>query len=137
MWTDPREETAAAAVAQRESPVGDSLDAEVVASLLELGDVDFFTELVDDFVASTRIYLDDLRSAVAAGDAEAAYKAAHTMKSSAANMGATRFSELCRGFEAAGRAGDLDSLEGAADQLTREFDLVRSDLDAAAERTAD
>ena len=85
MWTDPRDETAAAATADRDAPVGDSIDPEVVTALLELRDAGFFAELVDDFVTSTVTYLSDLKTALATGDTEAAYTAAHTMKSSAAN----------------------------------------------------
>lgn len=132
----PRDETAAAAVAHRDTPVGDSLDPDLVAALLELGDAEFFAELVDDFVTSTRAYLGELDSALAAGDAEAAYKAAHTMKSSAANMGAVAFSELCRSIEAAGRAGDIGSLGGVVERLEREFERVRADLAAAAAEAA-
>lgn len=132
MWTDPRDETAAATLVQKGAPVGESLDPAVVAALLELGDVEFFAELVDDFVTSTRTYLGSLEAALDEGDAEAAYKAAHTMKSSAANMGASDLSELCRVVEAAGRAGDLGALAGVVDRLVREFERVQADLAAAA-----
>lgn len=134
MWIDPRQETAAAAAVteQPENPVSDCLDLDVVAGLLELGDPDFFAELVDDFVTSTGPYLERLASAVAAGDAESVYQTAHAMKSSAANMGATRFSELCRRAEAAGRSGDVGGLDSLVADLTLEYEDVREALAAAA-----
>lgn len=131
MWTDPRDETAATAVARTDAAVGDSLDAQVIASLLELGDAEFFAELVDDFVSSTRTYLDSLEVALDAEDDDAVFKTAHTMKSAAANMGATRFAEMCRTIETAGRARELGTLSGVMASLAAEFEHVRTDLVAA------
>lgn len=136
MWIDPRQETAAAAAAvagRQETSVSECLDHSVVAGLLELGDPDFFAELVDDFVTSTGPYLERLGAAVTSGDAEAVYQSAHTMKSSAANMGATGFSELCREAEAAGRSGDVGGLGGLVADLGAEYERVREALAAAAE----
>ncbi|MDF1555010.1 MAG: response regulator [Deferrisomatales bacterium] len=71
------------------------------------------------------IYLEDapvladiLRQAAAAQDGDALRKAAHSLKSSSANVGALGFSELCRKLEAVGRSGSLD----AAGELLAEFD---------------
>lgn len=133
MWIDPRQETAAAATNLREEAVTDCLDPTVVAGLLELGDPDFFAELVDDFITSTGPCLDRLRDAVAFGEAEVTYQCAHTMKSSAANMGATRFSELCRQVEATGRAGEVSGLDAVVADLTAEYDRVRDALTVAAD----
>jgi len=59
-----------------------------------------------------------LRRAVGAQDCEALCKAAHSLKSSSANVGALGFSELCRELEAAGCS---ESLNGAG-KLLAEFD---------------
>lgn len=134
MWTDPRDEVAAAAVAPRGTVLGESLDPDAIAALFELGDADFFADLVDDFVTSTRTYLGTLEGALTSGDAESVYKAAHTMKSSAASMGAMTFSAMCRDVEAAGRTGDLGRLVDAPARLRDEFDRVRDDLEAQARR---
>lgn len=131
MWTDPRNETAATTVAPTDARVGDSIDPEVVAALLELGDADFFADLVDDFVNSTRAYLDSLDAALVAGDAETVYETAHTMKSSAASIGALRFSGMCRDIEACGRAGELGDLGDVAASLEDEFARVCASLATA------
>lgn len=131
MWTDPRNETAATAVAPTDARVGDSIDPEVVAALLELGDADFFAELVDDFVSSTRTYLGSLGAALAAGDSETVYQTAHAMKSSAASIGALGFSELCRHVEACGRVGELGDLGAVVASIEDEFARVCASLAAA------
>lgn len=133
MSIDPQRQFATTAMELREAPVSDCLDASVVAGLLELGDPDFFAELVDDFITSTGPCLERMREAVAFGEAEVTYQCAHTLKSSAANMGATRFSDLCRRIEATGRAGDVSGLDAIIADLSQEYDRVHDALTAAAE----
>jgi len=106
------------------------LDSDVLAGLAELGDPEFFAELVDDFVHSTVSYLAALREAVSTGDCEGVHRTAHTMKSSAANMGATRFSEMCRDLEAAGREGRLGGMEEAYELLRAHYEDVAAALTA-------
>ena len=86
-----------------------SIDAEVIESLKELGGEDdpgLFQELVDVFLTDTPPRLEAMTEAVANGDAEALMTAAHSLKSSAANMGALHLSALCRQLEAQGREGN-------------------------------
>lgn len=82
------------------------------------------------------IYLDaapkliaEIRTAVEKRDALRLQRAAHSLKSSSANLGAQKLSELCKELENMGR---LAKLEGAAlklDVLEFEFDAVRNALE--------
>jgi two-component system sensor histidine kinase/response regulator len=78
-------------------------------------DMDFVRELVDTYVGEAGGHLAALDEAVAAGDAAAVVRPAHTLKSSSASVGAMRLSELCRGIEETSRAGRLD---GLAERIT-------------------
>ena len=66
------------------------------------------------------------------GDAEAMARAAHTLKSSSAQLGAVKLSALCKEIEALGRAESTDHIE----DLLREFatELERAHEALAAEQ---
>lgn len=111
-----------------------SLDMSVVETLKELGgddDPELFGELVDAFLADTPGRLDAIDAALVTGDADGVAKAAHPLKSSAANMGAVGLSELCRRMEAAAREGDLSGLAPLAASARVEFDAASRALQDA------
>jgi CheY-like chemotaxis protein len=69
-------------------------------------------QLVDLFVDSTPPLLEELREALAAGDAEAARRAAHKLKGSCQNIGARRLAGLAAGIETGETAApDVDDLD--------------------------
>jgi hypothetical protein len=71
------------------------------------GDAALFVELLDTFLTDADQYLGELDAAVAAGDHAALQRPAHSLKSNALNVGATRLAELSRSLEqeARGRIG--------------------------------
>jgi two-component system, sensor histidine kinase and response regulator len=90
------------------------LDLEVVDSLKALdedGGPSLFLELIDLFVEDAAAQLRTLQSALACGDIKALERAAHTLKSSSANIGASRMSGLCFELEKLGRAGSLNGAQ--------------------------
>ena len=76
---------------------------------------DIVDQLVDLFVQSTPPALEELRAAVGAEDRDAVRRAAHKLKGSCLNIGATFMATLCGGLEAGDRdaAGTLADLEAA------------------------
>jgi len=89
---------------------------------------DAATALLEKLIAT---YLDNsakligtLEEALAAHDATRVFQAAHTLKSSSANIGAMRLSNLCMELEAAGRAGRLEGLAVGIDAARQEFDVA-------------
>jgi HPt (histidine-containing phosphotransfer) domain-containing protein len=62
--------------------------------------------LLDDYLASARPQVDDLRAAVAAGDSTRAAGIAHKLKSSSRSVGALPLGDMCAELESAGKAGD-------------------------------
>ncbi|MEX1024677.1 MAG: response regulator [Planctomycetota bacterium] len=108
------------------------LDMDVVASLKELGgadDPELFQELVELFLADTPMRLDALLTAVQAGDIKGMEAAAHALKSSAANLGALRLSDLFRSIETAGRSNSLESAKPFVDRCQGEYEEAKSALE--------
>jgi HPt (histidine-containing phosphotransfer) domain-containing protein len=90
------------------------LDQQVVDSLRALDDGDgpsLFLELIDLFVDDAAAQLESMQAALASGDLKTLERAAHTLKSSSANIGACRMSGICFEIEKLGRAGSLEGVE--------------------------
>jgi HPt (histidine-containing phosphotransfer) domain-containing protein len=95
------------------------------------GDRDFLAELVETYRADCPRLLAELRAAVAAGDAPAARRAAHTLKSTSASMGALGLAAECREIEAAAGAGDLAGLDERLERVAESYREVEAALRAA------
>jgi signal transduction histidine kinase/CheY-like chemotaxis protein/HPt (histidine-containing phosphotransfer) domain-containing protein len=123
-----------ASAADRSTPVEPEsdprFDPAVLRRLADLGQSDaFVTRVVDKYLSSSAELLAALRDGVAASDPEAARAAAHTLKSSSAQIGAVRLSALCKELEALGRSG---SMEGVAEL----FDEIAGEHESTCERLA-
>jgi two-component system, sensor histidine kinase and response regulator len=107
---------------QRGATMDESLDREVLATLREMGDDDaFYLEIIDLFINDTPSQLNALRAALAAGNVNGTGVAAHTIKSAAANVGATPMSKTADELEKLARDSRLDSASELAAQLDRQF----------------
>lgn len=89
-----------------------------VAALQDLKDImeGEFKTLIDTFIADSSSKLEELAAAVAANDADALRKVAHSLKGSSSNICAGELTELARQLEFMGKEG---STQGAADVLQR------------------
>ena len=94
-------------------PEAEIIEQKTLAALLDSlgGDTDFLKELVDAYLDSTPGLFAVMRQAAAAGDAASLQRAAHTLKTGSANMGALALAALCKGLEDMGRSGVLDGAE--------------------------
>ena len=88
-------------------------------------------ELVATFLAEAPVRLGDLRRGIAAGDKREVSRAAHSLKSSAATLGALDLAELCRTAEALSGAGDLAAVGAMVPAVESGYDLARRALEAA------
>ena len=107
-----------------------TLDPAAMARLLEItgDDVSFVDELVDTFIEDAATQLEALRAAAEAGDADAAVRPAHSLKSNSLNVGATVLAELSRSIESDGRTGPIPDLTERVRAVETEFAAVRSAL---------
>ena len=87
----------------------DALDRGALDDLLAMsgGEPSLFAELLDAFVADAEQYAGELEAAIESGDPAALVRPAHSLKSNAMTVGATRLAELCRALEADAKAGAL------------------------------
>ncbi len=113
-----------------------TLDPEAMTRLLDItgGDQGFVDELIDTFIEDATTQIDALRAAASASDAEAIVRPAHSLKSNAANVGATELGDLARGLEADGRTGAVPDVDARVASVEKEFAAVRDAL--LAERAA-
>jgi len=100
---------------------------------LEDGDAgDLLARVVDTYLESSSQLERAIRDAASEADPEAIARAAHTLKSSSGQVGATRLSGLCKDLEAHGRAGHTGDAEALLPEIWEELEVVREAL--AAER---
>ena len=126
-------QAAAAPSAPRPSTAGDAIDASIIGDLLDT--------MGGEFGDLVRVYLEDapqriaaIEAAAASGDAAAQVAAAHTLKSSSANIGATALSELARGIEHAARAGVPTGPAEIAAGIRPEYERVAAELSRLLEK---
>jgi PAS domain S-box-containing protein len=93
-----------------------TLDDGALKNLRDLGGDDFLGEVIDAFLADAPQLIATLRSSLDAGNNEELRRAAHTLKSNGATLGAEGFAELCRTLEQRTKSGEL---EGAAELVER------------------
>lgn len=82
---------------------------------------DAVKEIISIFLGDAPKYLDQIKAAIAQDDASGLNEAAHSLKSSSANLGATELSQHCQSLENLGRGG---TTEGAQSQ----FDVMENSL---------
>ena len=113
-------------------PENEVLDQPTLAALLDSlgGDSDFLKELVDAYLDSTPGLLAAMRQAVAAGDAAGLQRAAHTLKTGSANMGALALAALCKELEEMGKLGALQDVTARIDAAAAAYEDVAAALRA-------
>jgi HPt (histidine-containing phosphotransfer) domain-containing protein len=126
VWADPR---AVLLPASEET-----LDRRVLAELRQAGapgSAAFVTMLIDGFVEEAAEQLGLAKAACARADASALKSAAHSLRGSAATMGARRLGGLCAQMESHA-AGTLDAAVASAlmSDIDREHVKVREALEA-------
>ncbi len=85
------------------------IDAAIFAELEASAGADFVKELVDTFLEEAPAMLAELERALAAGQAEAFRRAAHSLKSNANTFGALALGALARDLELGGLAAGRQS----------------------------
>ncbi len=101
----------------------------MLADLQEPGEPDLLRELIMLFLRDTPERIDAVRGALAGFDFETAGRAAHTLRGSAANLGANALQGHAGTAEAAARRQDVPALTAALAALDEEFAHVRLQLE--------
>ena len=110
----------------------DVLDPRTLNELRESvgSDAAFLGELIDEYLADAPRQLQALRESAAAGDREAARRAAHSLKGNAQTFGARSLAALCQEAEASAVDGDLAAVLARVEALDEAWIEVRTALTA-------
>ena len=112
--------TARTAPSLPEIPEVAVLDQTALANIRALerpGMPSLLARVVERYLDDAGRFCEQMRAALKGGDGEAIARAAHTLKSASANVGARRPTELCKVIEMDAREGDAAALEGLLDEL--------------------
>ncbi|MFL5916036.1 MAG: GAF domain-containing protein [Gaiellaceae bacterium] len=107
-----------------------TLDDGALQNLRQLGGDDFLGEVIDAFLADAPGLLTTLRRSLDDGSTEELRRAAHTLKSNGATLGAEGFAELCRTLEQRAKAGELDDAAELVDRIETEYQPLEEALAA-------
>jgi histidine phosphotransfer protein HptB len=100
------------------------IDQETIDTLIGMTGEDFIQELVEAYLEDSPQLFGQMRLALANKDAEAFRRAAHSLKTSSASLGALQFSEQARELEMLGKNNQLSGAEASVDALEDEYSEV-------------
>ena len=106
------------------------VDGAALESLREVGGDEFLAEVIDTFLADLPTLLATLRRGVQERDAAEVRRAAHTLKSNGATLGASDFAEACSALEQQAKDGRLDDAAALVDRIEAERGPLERALDA-------
>jgi PAS domain S-box-containing protein len=107
-----------------------SLDDGALKNLRDLGGDDFLGEVIDAFLADAPELMATLRRSLDEQSAEELRRAAHTLKSNGATLGAEQFAERCRALEQHAKAGELEGASQVVDRIEQEYQPLAHALSA-------
>ena len=99
-----------------------------IRALQREGVPDIVSKVIHIYLKESLKFLQTLQDAVSAQDATALQKAAHSFKSSSANVGAVGLSELCREMEAMGRENNTDNAAPLLSNIQAKYKTVQAAL---------
>ena len=105
---------------EQATPQPPILDEGVVSDLLDVMGEDFI-DLLQVYLRDAPLLIAEIRKGAAAGQTDALIAPAHSLKSSSANVGAMRLSELAKRMELAARQNRLQQPQALAQKIERTF----------------
>jgi HPt (histidine-containing phosphotransfer) domain-containing protein len=110
------------------------LDEAALVKLRRIGGSDLVRRLIELYLSNVEDRIGMLTRGVAEGDASQVELAAHTMKSSAGNVGAIRLQQTAEALEASAGSGAID--EQLVARLVHEYEESAAALRQALEKQA-
>lgn len=110
------------------------VDPSALDRLLRIGGQDFLLEMIDLFLANAPHRLTAARVGFELGDHARVYGAAHSLKSTAGNLGARGLQGVSERVEERANAGDRDALGPLLEELARRYEEVRDRLESERRR---
>ncbi|MEO1657622.1 MAG: Hpt domain-containing protein [Pseudomonadota bacterium] len=110
--------------------MSDVIDSEQISMLVEGAGVDGVRPILDAYWQSNDNLIEQIGAAIKAGDGTALSAAAHGLKGSSANLGATVVAERARAIEVAAKDGDMAAAQSSFDHLDADIANVREAFEA-------
>jgi HPt (histidine-containing phosphotransfer) domain-containing protein len=104
-----------------ELPILDPATLEQLQELIDGTDASFLTDLFESYLSTAKDSIDLLRGEV---DQEVLRRAAHTLKGSSLNVGASRVADLCKHLENQLRAQPPADMPAQVDQIENRVQQV-------------
>lgn len=116
---------------QEPRPPGSSLDApsainEKAALALCDGDIEFFHEILQVFVADAVTHIEKLKIALSNKDADFTQRHAHALKGASGNVCAEQFKSFAAQIERAAKNKDLSQTDGLFEGLCQEYFKIKA-----------
>ena len=115
----------------------DKLDPAALERLHEWGGDKLVGQMVQLFLDNSPARMDQIRNGIDGADASQAEQGAHSLKSSAANVGAERLRVLSADVEGAALSKDLTAVEGLLSDLEAAYANAVSQLEEVAKGTGE
>lgn len=110
------------------------MDPAALERLNRIGGQEFLVEMVELFLEHAPQRLTTANEAFAAGDLATVYRSAHSLKSTAANVGAARLQAMAAALEERAAAADVVAAGPMLEELNRRYDRVRPELEKERDR---
>jgi histidine phosphotransfer protein HptB len=104
------------------------IDERTMRELREVVGDEFIPELIRAYLEETPMLIKDLQEALAVGDANTFTRAAHSIKSSSASLGALDFSAQAKELEMIGKSGDISQAGDKLIQFTGSYSNIETAL---------
>ncbi len=110
----------------------DVIDLEVIETLRDLddGEGEVLCELVELFLADCPDRIDEMRGAMENGDEELMRRAAHTLKGSSRNLGASGLADICQIIETKSHESNMEEASKLIPDVETELGRVRVALNS-------
>lgn len=111
-----------------------TLDGGALARLDRIGGSEFVVEMIDLFLENAPRRLKAARDGFEGGDVPTLHRAVHSLKSTAANLGARALQETAEEAEARANEEDMEAIPPLLDDLDRQYAEARDELEAERHR---
>lgn len=107
-----------------------------ITSLQRPGKPDLLGKIMGLFEGNSPTLITEIEDGLQGGNADSVRAAAHSLKSSAAYLGASEMSRLCKNIEHAARDSDLGACSADVERLRPCFEETLSSLQAMVDKAA-
>ncbi len=104
------------------------IDADTWEAMKSATGPDFLAELIDVYLRDSPGLIGQMREGLAAGDVDGVRRAAHSLKSNSASLGANRLAGVARELEMIARGGTLAGAEAKLTAVEAEYAQLAPEL---------